>query len=90
MPGERVVSCEFSNIGYLRPLIDRGLSYPVTRQLRKPIKGNMSSKNESKSAPAKKSPAAAAKAKDLKPKKDAKGGGLGTNHNETLVRDAAR
>ena len=43
-----------------------------------------------KKAPAKKTapaPAPAAKAKDLKPKKDAKGGGLGFNHNETLVGD---
>ena len=43
-----------------------------------------------KKAPAKKTapaPAPAAKAKDLKPKKDAKGGGQTYNHNETLVGD---
>ena len=50
----------------------------------------MSAKNESKSTAAKKTPAVPAKAKDLKPKKDAKGGGIGFNHNATLVRDAAR
>ena len=46
-----------------------------------------------KKAPAKKAaaaPAAPAKAKDLKPKKDAKGGSLGWNHNETLVGDTSR
>ena len=56
----------------------------------KPERPNMSIKK----APAKKA-APAAKAKDLKPKKDAKGGLRGTgyggsNHNETLVGDAAR
>ena len=50
----------------------------------------MATKNTSKSTAAKKSPAPVAKAKDLKPKKDAKGGGQKINHNETLVRDAAR
>ena len=49
----------------------------------------MATKNTSKSTPAKKSPAPTAKARDLKPKNDAKGGGQKLNHNETLVRDAA-
>ena len=49
----------------------------------------MAMKKESKPAAAKKAPAPAAKAKDLKPKKDAKGGGISYNHNETLLSDAA-
>ena len=55
----------------------------------------MATKNTSKSTAAKKSPAPAAKAKDLPAKKNAKGGIRGgglsdSNHNETLVGDVAR
>jgi hypothetical protein len=47
----------------------------------------MATKPSAKTKPtAVKKPATPAKAKDLPAKKNAKGGGLGFNHNETLVR----
>ena len=51
----------------------------------------MSTKNETKpkSAATPKPASTTPKAKDLPAKKNAKGGGLGFNHNETLVRVAS-
>ena len=47
----------------------------------------MAAKPSVKTKPAAaKKPAAPAKAKDLPAKKNAKGGGVGWNHNETLLR----
>ena len=53
---------------------------------------HMSTKKETKtkSTAASKPASTTPKAKDLPTKKDAKGGGLELNHNETLVRDPSR
>ena len=49
----------------------------------------MATKSTPKSKPAAKPAPATAKAKDLPAKKNAKGGGVKYNHNETLVGDPA-